>query len=244
MWWVWSVWPDLHSVRFTSLSSRSATHSRRPTCTMGKHAAAGGDSSGEVRSLYEVLCRYSARGSRGTGNFKAGLYVRWDAVCPSLTKSYSGPFKVLQRGPKVFRLQMETGKKSCLRTASSRIQGQRTSKLDYFYSRKYIKRVYVTYQHRIIDDRIEKSIKGRRIGHNLPVLPWHTLWPPPFPTPGQYILHSSLRQSYFEKKTMLDSYFAILSSIIRCVPYNSVNYEAKINAGAGQKWQLPLRAAP
>ena len=67
--------------------------------------------------------------------------------------------------------------------------------------------------HRIIDDRIEKSIKGRLIGHNLqcrneeclsrremdtkggwsnrrgagPVLPWRTLRPPPvpFPTPGQ-----------------------------------------------------------
>ena len=67
--------------------------------------------------------------------------------------------------------------------------------------------------HRIIDERIEKSIKGRRIGHNLhfcneeclsrqemdtkggwskskgrvagPVMPWCTLRPPPFPTPGQ-----------------------------------------------------------
>ena len=61
--------------------------------------------------------------------------------------------------------------------------------------------------HRIIDDRIEKSIKGRQILHNLPgrynskivycvglesrgrgagsVLPWRTLQPPPFPTPGR-----------------------------------------------------------
>ena len=68
--------------------------------------------------------------------------------------------------------------------------------------------------HKIIDDRIEKSIKGRRIGHYAfaasifkvqrlrqykadcvgvesrgrgagLVLPWRELRPPPFPTPGQ-----------------------------------------------------------
>ena len=56
--------------------------------------------------------------------------------------------------------------------------------------------------HRIINERIEKSIKGRRIGHTGEigrgllcisskvvmlarlVLPWRTLRPPPFPTPA------------------------------------------------------------
>ena len=40
--------------------------------------------------------------------------------------------------------------------------------------------------HRIIDDRIEKSIKGRRIRHNLP---WRVLRPPHSPCPagrGEY----------------------------------------------------------
>ena len=140
---------------------------------MGKHAAAGGDSSGEVRSLYEVLCRYSARGPRGTGNFKAGLCLLRRGL-PTAHKELQRPLQGVGEGTEGF--PHTDGKPAgSLRTASSRIQGQRTSKLDYFYSRKYIKRVYVTYQHRIIDDRIEKSIKGRRIGHNLPVLPWHTL---------------------------------------------------------------------
>ena len=34
------------------------------------------------------------------------VYVRRGAVSPPLTQCYSGPFKVLERGPKVFRLQM------------------------------------------------------------------------------------------------------------------------------------------
>ena len=55
--------------------------------------------------------------------------------------------------------------------------------------------------HRIIDDRIEKSIKGRQIGHcafassifkvqrlrQYFVLPWRTLRPPPFPTSGVHM---------------------------------------------------------
>ena len=59
------------------------------------------------------------------------------------------------------------------------------------------------YFHRIINDRIEKSKKGRRIGHTGErgrgllcisttvvmlaglVLPWHTLRPPPFPMSGR-----------------------------------------------------------
>ena len=34
------------------------------------------------------------------------VYVRRGAVSPPLTQCYSGPFKVLERGPKVFRLQV------------------------------------------------------------------------------------------------------------------------------------------
>ena len=61
----------------------------------------------------------------------------------------------------------------------------------------------VRFCHRIINDRIEKSIKGRQIGHTGErgrpllcitttvvmlaglVLPWCTLRPPPFPMPGR-----------------------------------------------------------
>ena len=78
--------------------------------------------------------------------------------------------------------------------------------------------------HRIIDDRIKKSIKGKRIWHNLRLL-WllyrtaaptdHIcMYPAPglawgmgvvggcaraIPAPLPLLRHSSLRQSYFEK---------------------------------------------
>ena len=54
------------------------------------------------------------------------VYVRQDAVKPPLTPSYSGPFKVIERSPKFFRLKIGDREEVVSpRTASSHTLGQR-----------------------------------------------------------------------------------------------------------------------
>ena len=58
---------------------------------------------------FEAASRSYAEVARATPGPLASaelVYVRRGAVSPPLTQCYSGPFKVLERGPKVFRLQV------------------------------------------------------------------------------------------------------------------------------------------
>ena len=98
---------------------------------------------------------------------------------------------------------------------------------------------YVLYSHRIIDDRMENSIRGRRIVHNLhSYIGWlqdfvfiisrnyenenfaatlllHNLLSathPPLSSARRFF--NAARQCYFEMKTNTEPYFSILSSII------------------------------
>ena len=51
------------------------------------------------------------------------VYVRRGAVSPPLMQGYSGPYRVLERGPKVSAFRWETRRRGFQQTASSRIPG-------------------------------------------------------------------------------------------------------------------------